>query len=219
MPEAFGDSKALAEGEGELSDEKQEKLNPTDFALWKLSKPGEPAWDSPWGRGRPGWHIECSAMAGAIFGSQIDMHSGGIDLKFPHHDNEIAQSESAFCNDNWVNFFVHSGHLHIQGCKMSKSLKNFITIKEALQKYSSRQIRILFLLHSWKDTLDYSDQAMEGALTFEKACKELFFKVKDFSRNVKFDSTSAFVKFTPVEVELLRVYVYFLCFLLFLSIL
>ncbi len=171
MPEAFGDSKALAEGEGELSEEKQEKVNPTDFALWKVSKPGEPAWDSPWGRGRPGWHIECSAMAGAIFGSQIDMHSGGIDLKFPHHDNEIAQSESAFGNDNWVNFFVHSGHLHIQGCKMSKSLKNFITIKEALQKYSSRQIRILFLLHSWKDTLDYSDQGMESTLTFEKTCK------------------------------------------------
>ena len=115
VPEAFGDSKALAEGEGELSDEKQEKQNATDFALWKLSKPGEPAWDSPWGRGRPGWHIECSAMAGAIFGAQMDIHSGGIDLKFPHHDNEIAQSEAAFGNDNWVNFFVHSGHLHIQG--------------------------------------------------------------------------------------------------------
>ncbi len=123
---------------------------------------GEPSWDSPWGKGRPGWHIECSAMAGAIFDSQIDIHSGGQDLKFPHHDNEIAQSEvdstfrnsfslnfydkndinllfkAAFGNDNWVNFFLHSGHLHIQGCKMSKSLKNFITIKEALKKYSSR---------------------------------------------------------------------------------
>jgi cysteinyl-tRNA synthetase len=218
----------LAEGEGELSDEKQEKRNATDFALWKMSKPGEPAWDSPWGRGRPGWHIECSAMAGAIFGPQIDMHSGGIDLRFPHHDNEIAQSESAFCNDNWVNFFVHSGHLHIQGCKMSKSLKNFITIKEALQKYSSRQIRILFLLYNWKDTLDYSDQAMESALSFEKSCKvilmwlficqlihsesvfffiilkEFFFKAKDFSRSVKFDSTNFFRKFTQLELDLLK---------------
>lgn len=141
----------------------QEKVNVTDFALWKQSKLGEPAWDSPWGRGRPGWHIECSAMAGAIFGAQIDIHSGGQDLKFPHHDNEIAQSEVLFCfvfplyilnknawpffvtfsqahycNNNWCNFFLHSGHLHIQGCKMSKSLKNFITIKQALQKYTSR---------------------------------------------------------------------------------
>jgi cysteinyl-tRNA synthetase len=84
----------LAEGEGALTDEKSpEKRNETDFALWKMSKPGEPSWDSPWGKGRPGWHIECSAMAGSIFNSQIDIHSGGIDLKFPHHDNEIAQSE------------------------------------------------------------------------------------------------------------------------------
>ena len=84
----------MAEGEGALTDEKTpEKRNETDFALWKMSKPGEPSWDSPWGKGRPGWHIECSAMAGSIFSSQIDIHSGGIDLKFPHHDNEIAQSE------------------------------------------------------------------------------------------------------------------------------
>lgn len=205
LPEAFGDSKALAEGEGELFDG-QEKLNPTDFALWKSSKPGEPAWDSPWGKGRPGWHIECSAMAGAIFGAQIDIHSGGQDLKFPHHDNEIAQSEAHYGNNNWCNFFVHSGHLHIQGCKMSKSLKNFITIKQALQKYTSRQIRILFLLHTWKDTLDFSDQAMSGAVSFEKTCKEFFYKVKDFSRDAKFEQPTAFTKFTPVEIDLLNAF-------------
>ncbi len=180
VPEAFGDAKALDEGEGALTDinaEQQEKQNPTDFALWKRSKSGEPAWDSPWGMGRPGWHIECSAMCGAIFGQQVDIHSGGSDLKFPHHDNEIAQSEAAFGNDNWVNFFLHSGHLHIQGCKMSKSLKNFITIKAALQKYTARQIRLLFLLHDWKGTLDYSDQGMDTALSFEKTLREFFFKV------------------------------------------
>ena len=94
IPEAFGDSKALAEGEGVLSDgNAQEKKNQTDFALWKLSKPGEPLWDSPWGKGRPGWHIECSVMASSIFGPYMDVHSGGQDLKFPHHDNEIAQAE------------------------------------------------------------------------------------------------------------------------------
>lgn len=206
VPEAFGDSKALAEGEGELSCAGEEKRNPADFALWKMSKPGEPAWDSPWGRGRPGWHIECSAMAGSVFGPQMDIHSGGVDLKFPHHDNELAQSEAAFGNNNWVNFFLHSGHLHIQGCKMSKSLKNFITIKDGLKKHTSRQIRILYLLHSWKDTLDYSDQTMEGAKSFEKTCQEFFFKVKDFSRSVKFDSASAYTKFTPVEAELLKVF-------------
>ncbi len=94
VPEAFGDCKALGEGEGALTDtESKEKRNPTDFALWKNSKQGEPSWPSPWGNGRPGWHIECSAMAATIFGSDMDIHSGGIDLKFPHHDNEIAQSE------------------------------------------------------------------------------------------------------------------------------
>ena len=115
VPEAFGDSKALAEGEGDLaSDETCEKQNAADFALWKFSKPGEPSWSSPWGLGRPGWHIECSAMAGAIFDTHMDIHSGGVDLKFPHHDNEIAQSEAAFGCNNWVNFFLHNGHLHIQ---------------------------------------------------------------------------------------------------------
>lgn len=204
VPEAFGDSKALAEGEGALTDTTSEKQNITDFALWKKSKIGEPAWESPWGMGRPGWHIECSAMCDAIFGSEVDIHSGGIDLKFPHHDNEIAQSEAAYGADTWVNFFLHSGHLHIQGCKMSKSLKNFITIKDALKKYTARQIRLLFLLHTWKDTLDYSDQGMDTALSFEKTCKEFFFKVKDFSRDVKFDNADAFKKFTDNETQLMK---------------
>lgn len=116
-----------------------------DFALWKASKPGEPSWPSPWGPGRPGWHIECSVMASAIFGENMDIHSGGVDLAFPHHDNEMAQSEvceasmrsicfSQYCFQayheckSWVNYFLHTGHLHIEGLKMSKSLKNFITI-------------------------------------------------------------------------------------------
>jgi cysteinyl-tRNA synthetase len=108
------------------------KRHPSDFALWKAAKPGEPTWDSPWGAGRPGWHIECSAMASSIIGSTIDIHTGGEDLRFPHHDNELAQAE-AFYHDQgccqWVNYFLHSGHLGIEGLKMSKSLKNFITIR------------------------------------------------------------------------------------------
>lgn len=137
VPEAYGDSKALQEGEGDLSvseDRLSEKKSPNDFALWKTSKSGEPSWDSPWGKGkfiflkkgfdntelltnnlgRPGWHIECSVMASAILGSSMDIHTGGVDLKFPHHDNELAQSEAYYDNDEWVRYFLHTGHLTIQ---------------------------------------------------------------------------------------------------------
>lgn len=158
-PSKVGNMEALAEGEGALTAENAptEKTNPEDFALWKKAKEGEPRWQSPWGEGRPGWHIECSAMAASIFKEfPIDIHSGGVDLKFPHHDNEIAQSEAYYECDNWINNFWHTGHLHIDGLKMSKSLKNFTTIKEMLQTYSARQVRFMFLLHSWHVTMNYS---------------------------------------------------------------
>lgn len=117
----------LSSGEGSLGAARGKRA-PADFALWKASKPGEPEWPSPWGPGRPGWHIECSVMASAILGEGMDIHSGGVDLMFPHHDNEIAQSEAYHDCPQWVNYFLHTGHLHIEGLKMSKSLKNFITI-------------------------------------------------------------------------------------------
>ena len=168
VPEAVGDNKALAEGEGDLS-HTTDKRNASDFALWKNSKPGEPFWSSPWGNGRPGWHIECSVMASSMIGQQMDIHSGGYDLKFPHHDNEMAQAEAYYDSGKpWINYFLHSGHLTISGCKMSKSLKNFITIKEALKRNTWRQLRFAFLLHSWKETLDYSDNTMNDALQYEK---------------------------------------------------
>ncbi|XP_068446482.1 cysteine--tRNA ligase, mitochondrial isoform X2 [Clinocottus analis] len=127
---------------------KSDKRDGRDFALWKKSKPKEPYWESPWGRGRPGWHIECSTIASSVFGSQLDIHSGGIDLAFPHHENEVAQSEAYHQCGQWANYFLHSGHLHLKGSaeKMSKSLKNFVTIKEFLQSYSA--------------TIDYSDGSM-----------------------------------------------------------
>merc|ERR1712002_946981 len=178
-PESYGDNKALADGEGALSTSENEKRCGNDFALWKASKPGEPAWDSPWGRGRPGWHIECSVMASAILGQSMDIHTGGFDLKFPHHDNEIAQAEAYYGNDDWVRYFLHAGHLTIAGCKMSKSLKNFITIQDALKTSSYTQLRLLFLLHSWKDTLDYSANTMESAVQYEKFMNEFFLNVKD----------------------------------------
>jgi cysteinyl-tRNA synthetase len=110
----------------------------SDFALWKASKPGEPSWPSPWGEGRPGWHIECSVMASAVLGAEMDIHSGGVDLAFPHHDNELAQSEAYHECPGWVNYFLHTGHLHIEGLKMSKSLKNFITIDVCRRSHSMK---------------------------------------------------------------------------------
>eukprot|EP00088_Acartia_fossae_P053202 TRINITY_DN6041_c0_g1_i1.p1 TRINITY_DN6041_c0_g1~~TRINITY_DN6041_c0_g1_i1.p1 ORF type:complete len:765 (-),score=209.10 TRINITY_DN6041_c0_g1_i1:573-2867(-) len=202
VPEAFGDTSALAEGEGDLSADGQEKRSPNDFALWKASKPGEPSWPSPWGAGRPGWHIECSVMASAILGNSMDIHSGGYDLKFPHHDNELAQSEAYYDNDTWVRYFLHSGHLTIAGCKMSKSLKNFITIQEVLQKFSARQVRILFLLHSWKDTLDYNENTMELAKSYEKTASEFFLTVRHYLRSTPGTGVAAFSKWTPLEVDL-----------------
>nr|XP_020441259.1 cysteine--tRNA ligase, cytoplasmic isoform X2 [Monopterus albus] len=204
VPEAVGDQKALQEGEGDLSisaDRLSEKKSPNDFALWKASKPGEPSWDSPWGKGRPGWHIECSAMAGSILGESMDIHGGGFDLRFPHHDNELAQSEAFFENDHWVRYFLHTGHLTIAGCKMSKSLKNFITIKDALAKNSARQLRLAFLMHSWKDTLDYSSNTMESAVQYEKFMNEFFLNVKDILR-APTDVTGQFEKWEAAEVEL-----------------
>nr|XP_054949957.1 cysteine--tRNA ligase, cytoplasmic isoform X13 [Pan paniscus] len=204
VPEAVGDQKALQEGEGDLSisaDRLSEKRSPNDFALWKASKPGEPSWPCPWGKGRPGWHIECSAMAGTLLGASMDIHGGGFDLRFPHHDNELAQSEAYFENDCWVRYFLHTGHLTIAGCKMSKSLKNFITIKDALKKHSARQLRLAFLMHSWKDTLDYSSNTMESALQYEKFLNEFFLNVKDILR-APVDITGQFEKWGEEEAEL-----------------
>lgn len=167
-----GDTSLIEEGEGALS-ANTGKRSATDFALWKGSKPGEPSWDSPWGKGRPGWHIECSVMASEILGSNMDVHAGGIDLAFPHHDNELAQSEAYHDCRQWVNYFLHSGHLHIEGLKMSKSLKNFITIQEALQKHSARQLRLAFLLQPWHARMDYRESGMA-----EVKARESLFNVR-----------------------------------------
>ncbi|XP_069377538.1 cysteine--tRNA ligase, mitochondrial [Paralichthys olivaceus] len=141
------------------------KRDSRDFALWKQSKPQEPYWESPWGRGRPGWHIECSTISSCVFGSQLDIHSGGIDLAFPHHENEVAQSEAYHQCGQWANYFLHSGHLHLKGSteKMSKSLKNYITIKDFLQSYSANEFRMFCLLTNYRSGIDYSDNNMSEA--------------------------------------------------------
>ena len=142
--------------------------------MWKKSKEGEPKWPSPWGEGRPGWHIECSSMAADNFSCPIDIHSGGVDLRFPHHDNEIAQSEAFYNKNQWVNYFLHSGHLNIQGAKMSKSLKNFITIQHILKKCNPEQLRLLFLLHKYDALMDYGEDSFEETINKEKYYKNFF---------------------------------------------
>mmetsp|Transcript_90954 Transcript_90954/g.253102 ORF Transcript_90954/g.253102 Transcript_90954/m.253102 type:complete len:896 (-) Transcript_90954:96-2783(-) len=173
----------MAEGEGALAADDSEKRNKNDFAVWKKSKPGEPAWQSRWGPGRPGWHIECSVMATDIHKEFLDIHGGGEDLRFPHHDNEMAQSEAYLCRPQWVNYFWHAGHLSIAGLKMSKSLKNFITIRQALQVHTARQLRLMFLMQQWDKGMNYSDQAIEMAKAEEKKLKQFFGRLKFYLRH------------------------------------
>jgi len=156
------------------------KKNKKDFALWKSAKPGEPTWKSPWSDGRPGWHIECSAMASKVLGESIDVHCGGWDLMFPHHDNELAQSEAYYDHHQWVNYFLHTGHLHIDGLKMAKSLKNFVTIREAMAAgHNATQIRFLFLVQGWDRNLQYQRKnTMENVDKKIKSFSEFLRKVK-----------------------------------------
>ena len=165
-PWSKNNKELIKDGEGSLTTGKAKK-GASDFALWKASKAGEPSWPSKWGPGRPGWHIECSVMASAVLGENMDVHSGGVDLAFPHHDNEIAQSEAYHECRQWVNYFLHTGHLHIEGLKMSKSLKNFITIKEALEKTTARQLRLAFLMQTWNARMDFNEKDMNEVRAIE----------------------------------------------------
>ena len=133
-----------------------------DFALWKASKTGEPAWDSPWGQGRPGWHIECSAMNLSHLGEQIDIHGGGNDLVFPHHENEIAQTES-YTGKPFARYWMHNGMLQLQGEKMSKSIGNLVTIDEFLSRHEADALRMMILNGSYRAPLSYSDDIVDAA--------------------------------------------------------
>ncbi len=138
------------------------KQDPLDFVLWKRAKPGEPAWESPWGAGRPGWHIECSVMSGALLGKQFDIHGGGQDLQFPHHENEIAQSEGAH-GGTFVNYWMHNGFVRIDNEKMSKSLGNFFTVREILKKYDAEVVRFFIIRAQYRSPLNYSDVHLDDA--------------------------------------------------------
>jgi cysteinyl-tRNA synthetase len=148
---------------GECAVGGEDKESPMDFVLWKAAKPGEPSWESPWGKGRPGWHIECSAMSLKYLGNTLDIHGGGQDLVFPHHENEIAQSESFTGVKPFVRYWLHNGLVQLGENKMSKSLGNLVTIKEALERYSADAIRIFVLSSHYRSPLTYSEEALEAA--------------------------------------------------------
>ena len=147
---------------GERVEVDTHKRDPMDFVLWKAAKPNEPSWDSPWGKGRPGWHIECSAMGASILGKHFDLHGGGQDLQFPHHENEIAQSEGAH-ECTFVNYWMHNGFVRVDDEKMSKSLGNFFTIREVLKKYDPEVVRFFILRAHYRSPLNYSDQHLDDA--------------------------------------------------------
>jgi cysteinyl-tRNA synthetase len=147
---------------GERVEVDPDKHDPLDFVLWKRSKEGEPSWPSPFGAGRPGWHIECSAMSTALLGKHLDIHGGGEDLQFPHHENEIAQSEGAH-GGTFVNYWMHNGFVRVDEEKMSKSLGNFFTIREVLERYDPEVVRFFILRAQYRSPLNYSDQHLDEA--------------------------------------------------------
>lgn len=172
--DVFFDSEAF-NGYGKLSGQNIEELDsgsridvdsrkkhPSDFVLWKAKKPGEPAWESPWGEGRPGWHIECSVMSTKFLGETIDIHAGGQDLIFPHHENEIAQSE-AYSGKTYVNYWMHNGYININNEKMSKSKGNFFTVREILEEYDAEVVRFFMLSAHYRNPINFSRELIQAA--------------------------------------------------------
>ncbi|MCH7673903.1 cysteine--tRNA ligase [candidate division KSB1 bacterium] len=160
----------------------EKKRNPLDFALWKSQKPGEPAWESPWGMGRPGWHIECSAMSMKYLGESFDIHAGGEDLIFPHHENEIAQSEGA-TKQKFVKYWLHNGFLQIEGEKMAKSLGNFRTVREVVKIYPGRVLRLFFLQKNYRGPIDLTDHGLKAAESASSRLKIFYDKLSKVLAN------------------------------------
>lgn len=178
------------DGYGKLSGRKLEELragervavdtskkDPLDFVLWKAAKADEPSWPSPWGNGRPGWHIECSAMAGELLGDEFDIHGGGMDLQFPHHENEIAQSEAA-SGKSFARYWMHNGFVRIDDEKMSKSLGNFFTVRDVLKVYTGEEIRMFILGSHYRSPLNYSTEQLDSA---RSALRRLYTAIKTFT--------------------------------------
>jgi len=157
----------------------EKKKNPLDFVLWKKAKEGEPSWDSPWGAGRPGWHIECSVMSTKYLGEQFDIHGGGMDLEFPHHENEIAQTEALTGKVPWVKYWIHNGFVNINKQKMSKSLGNFFTLREIYEKFDPMVVRFFLLSTHYRSPINYSDAEIEAA-------KEAYGRISSFIQDIDF---------------------------------
>ena len=175
----------------------ERKKDAMDFAVWKSQKPGEPAWESPWGPGRPGWHIECSCMAKKLLGDTIDIHGGGMDLKFPHHENEIAQSE-AVTGEKFANYLMHAAFVNVDNKKMSKSENNFVTARDALKKYSSDVIRILMLSGHYRTQINFSTELLDSAKAsvdrLYNCINNLENLINEVSRKEANDSEKAYLK-------------------------
>ena len=163
------------------------KRDPMDFVLWKSAKPGEPSWDSPWGKGRPGWHIECSVMGAHHLGQHFDIHGGGQDLQFPHHENEIAQSEAAH-DCTFVNYWMHNGFVRVDDEKMSKSLGNFFTIRDVLKKYDAEVVRFFILRAHYRSPLNYSDKHLDDA---KQALTRLYTALRGIEAKAVLDTSAA----------------------------
>lgn len=172
------------------------KKNPGDFTLWKGAKPGEPSWESPWGPGRPGWHIECSAMSIHYLGNNFDFHGGGSDLIFPHHENEIAQTEGT-TGTKFVNYWLHNGFITINSEKMSKSLNNFFLVKDALESYSGDALRYFLLSVHYRNPLDYSTERLDEAEKNMERLKEVIHRIRELailSGNMETEESRALAK-------------------------
>jgi len=176
----------------------EEKEDPLDFALWKTAKPGEPSWDSPWGAGRPGWHLECTAMSEKYLGIPFDIHGGGQDLAFPHHENEKAQSEAAFDRE-FVKYWVHNGFVRVDSEKMSKSLGNFITIRDIMKAFHGEVLRFFLLTKHYRSPLDYSDGSLEET---EKALKRVYWAKTALQKELQKEKWSQGQNFPEAHEEL-----------------
>jgi len=182
----------------------QSKKNPLDFALWKFAKEGEPSWESPWGAGRPGWHIECSVMSTKYLGEQFDIHGGGLDLQFPHHENEIAQTEAATGKVPWVKYWIHNGFVTINKEKMSKSLGNIFSVKDLLEKYDPMAIRLLVLSTHYRSPINFSDDILnDSQQTYKNITSQI--ETIDFAiKNVQFGDSEIEVEIDETKDELFR---------------
>ena len=190
---------------GERVKVEEAKQDPLDFALWKRAKPGEPEWDSKWGKGRPGWHIECSAMSCDLLGETFDIHGGGPDLMFPHHENEIAQSEGC-TGCHFVNYWLHNGFITINSEKMSKSLNNFFLVKDVLEKYSGDALRFFLLSTHYRSPLDFSDDRLEEAEKNMDKLKDVIARIKEMSSMEGSEETEASRKLAEAADHAMKVF-------------